>query len=78
VSGIFEKVVEVVALSAGEPATNVSRETSLADICDSLERCEVTMDLESFYNIEIPDDDVDSWDTIADIVETVEEVAGLA
>ena len=47
---------------------------TVKDIIDSLDRVEVAIDLERIMNVNIPDETVESWVTIKDIVDTIEKI----
>lgn len=55
--------------------TDVSRETCLATFCDSLDLLEIAMSVEDKFRIEIPDEEVLGWTTVADIENTVNALA---
>ena len=44
------------------------------DIIDSLDRIDVAIDLERIMNVNIPDETVECWITIKDIVDTIEKI----
>lgn len=71
---IFEKVKAIVAEQLGAEAEEITMETSMMkDLdADSLDAVEIIMELEDEFDIEIPDEDAESFKSIGDIVEYIE------
>ena len=55
-------------------ADEMNEADKVKDIIDSLDRIEVAIDLERIMNVNIPDETVESWVTIKDIVDTIEKI----
>ncbi|MBV1818204.1 acyl carrier protein [Anaerosalibacter bizertensis] len=58
-----------------EDEETITMETSIMDDleADSLDAVEVMMDIEDEFDIEIPDEDAEEFENIADIVKYIEE-----
>ncbi len=71
---ISKKIIEIIAGSIGVPVEDVTEDTSLMrDLkADSLAAVEALMAIEEEYGIEIDDEEAEKFDTIADIIEYVE------
>ena len=71
----FEKVRDIVVEQLQVEESAVQLETSLMkDLeADSLDAVEIIMGIEAEFGIEIPDEDVESFKSIADIVKYVDE-----
>ena len=68
---IKEMIVEQLGVSAEEvqPVTNLMKDLE----ADSLDAVEIIMAIEDEYDIEIPDEDAEKFQTISDIVNYVEK-----
>ncbi|OLS02069.1 acyl carrier protein [Tissierella creatinophila] len=71
---VFEKVKEVVGEQLGADVEEMTMETSLMkDLdADSLDAVEIIMALEDEFDVEIPDEDAESFKNIGNIVEYIE------
>nr|WP_300005127.1 acyl carrier protein [Tissierella sp.] len=71
---IFEKIKAIVAEQLGVEAEDITLETSMMkDLdADSLDAVEIIMELEDEFDIEIPDEDAESFNSIGEIVEYIE------
>lgn len=72
---IFDKIKEIIIEQLGVDEDAVSMETSLMkDLeADSLDAVEIIMAIEEEYDIEIPDEEAEKFQTVADLVNYVEE-----
>ena len=72
---VFEKIKEIIIEQLQADDAVVSMETSLMkDLeADSLDAVEIIMAIEDEYDIEIPDDEAEKFQSIGDIVRFVEE-----
>lgn len=72
---VFDKIKELIVEQLGVSADKVLLETNLMkDLeADSLDAVEIIMAIEDEYDIEIPDDDAEKFQTINDIVSYVEK-----
>ncbi|MCG8482399.1 MAG: acyl carrier protein [Clostridia bacterium] len=73
---VFEKVKGIIAEQLGVSDTSViTLETSLMkDLeADSLDAVEIIMAIEDEFDIEIPDEDAEKFQSIGDIIRYVEE-----
>ncbi len=73
----FDKVKEIIVETLGVDEEQVTEQTNLFDDleADSLDAVELNMALEDAYGIKIPDEDMGSLKTVADIVAYVDEHA---
>ena len=55
-------------------ADKMNEADKVEDIIDSLDRIDVAIDLERIMNVNIPDETVECWITIKDIVDTIEKI----
>ena len=71
---IFEKVKAIVAEQLGAEEEDIKLETSMMkDLdADSLDAVEIIMELEDEFDIEIPDEDAEAFNSIGEIVEYIE------
>ena len=69
----YEQVVSRLILESPQvKITSVATDMLLSDISvDSLEKLSIAMDLEEAYDIEISDDEVEQFESVADIVDYI-------
>ena len=74
---IFEKIREIIAeqLGVSEDAITLSTHLMKDLEADSLSAVEIIMALEDEFNLEIPEDDAEEFQSVGDIVKYVEEKA---
>ena len=74
---IFDMIKEIIAEQLGVEEDAVKRETHLMkDLeADSLDAVEIIMAIEDEFDIEVPDEDAEKFQTVTDIVKYVEEKA---
>ena len=75
----FEKIVEIIRDQLGlEEDVKIEKETSLMkDLeVDSLDAVEVIMKIEDEFDIEIPDEDINTFKNLGDIADYVESKKG--
>ncbi len=67
------KVKEVIAQSLRRNVEEVSSEADVFnDLCDGVfERAFLLLDLETAFSCELIEDDVDRWETVGDIINTM-------
>lgn len=72
---IFEKVRELVAERLNVDEDEVTEDAKFIDDlgADSLDIVELVMDLESEFDLEIPDEDAEAIATVVDAVEYIEK-----
>ncbi|GHU49362.1 acyl carrier protein [Clostridia bacterium] len=72
---VFEKIKEIIIEQLQADDAVVTMETSLMkDLeADSLDAVEIIMAIEDEYDIEIPDEEAEKFQSIGDIVRYVEE-----
>ncbi|MDD2217613.1 MAG: acyl carrier protein [Eubacteriales bacterium] len=72
---VFERIKELIAEQLNVSVDSVTLETHLMkDLeADSLDAVEIIMAIEDEYEIEIPDEDAEKFQSIGDIVKFVEE-----
>ena len=70
----FDKIKGIIAEQLGVEEDAISMETNLMkDLeADSLDAVEIIMAIEDEFDIEIPDEDAEKFQTVADIVSYVE------
>lgn len=70
---VYDKVANIVAEQLGITLEDITMETTLEDLnADSLDVVEVIMELESVFNMEIPDEEAEKIKTVGGLVEYVE------
>ena len=71
----FEKIREIIVEQLGVDESAVTLETSLMkDLeADSLDAVEIIMAIEDEFEIEVPDEEAEKFQSIGDIVKYVEE-----
>ena len=67
-------IIKTIAESLGVPIAEVTPTASLAaDLnCDSLDTLEFVMALENEIGVEIPDAEIDTWETVQDVINYIE------
>ena len=72
---IFEKIKEIIMEQLSVDESMVAMETNLMkDLeADSLDAVEIIMAIEEEYDIEIPDEEAEKFQTVGDLVKYVEE-----
>lgn len=73
---VFESIKEIIIEQLGQGADSITLETHLMkDLeADSLDAVEIIMAIEDEYEIEIPDEDAEKFQTVNDIVKYIEEL----
>lgn len=72
---IVEKLSEVAADVLGVEPEEVTEETSFDDMeADSLERLQLVTAIEDEFDIEIPDDKLESLNSMDDVINVIEEL----
>lgn len=72
---LFEKVRDIIAEELGvDDVDSITMETSMMDDldADSLDAVEIIMALEDEFEIEVPDEEAESFKSIGDIVKYIE------
>jgi acyl carrier protein len=72
---VYDKIKEIIAEQLGVEADVISQDTNLMkDLeADSLDAVEIIMAIEDEYDIEVPDEDAEKFQTVTDIVKYVED-----
>ena len=72
---VFEKIRDIIAEQLDVTPESITMETDLMkDLeADSLDAVEIIMAIEDEYGIEIPDEEAETIQTVADLVRFVEE-----
>jgi acyl carrier protein len=72
---VFDKIKEIIVEQLGVDDDKVTQDTHLMkDLeADSLDAVEIIMAIEEEYGIEIPDEEAEKFQTVADLVAYVEE-----
>lgn len=73
----FEKIRDIIMEQLGVDESMVTMDTNLVkDLeADSLDAVEIIMAIEDEFGIEVPDEDAENFQQVADIVKYVEENA---
>ncbi len=72
---IFEKVRIIVADLFDVEKSEITPETSFYELgADELDMVDIAMSLEDDFSVEIPEDVLDGFETVGDIVKYLEEV----
>ena len=71
---VFDKIKEIIAEQLGVEEDVITMDTNLMkDLeADSLDAVEIIMAIEDEFDIEVPDEDAEKFQTVADIVSYVE------
>ncbi len=71
----FDKIKEIIVEQLNVDESTVTMDTNLMkDLeADSLDAVEIIMAIEEEYDIEIPDEEAEKFQTVADLVNYVEE-----
>ncbi len=71
----FDKIKEIIVEQLNVDESTVTMETNLMkDLeADSLDAVEIIMAIEDEYDMEIPDEEAEKFQTVADLVNYVEE-----
>jgi acyl carrier protein len=72
---VFEIVRRLVSEAYDEPLENITAETRLADLDDSLSSVELIMSLEDEFHLDIEIPDGEEWHTFFAGIETVGQLA---
>jgi acyl carrier protein len=72
---IESRIIELVAKSKNLPASSVGMETTFDELqIDSLEKVNLSFEVEEMFSIQIPDESLNSLKTVGDIVRGVEQL----
>ena len=72
-SNTAKKVVEIIAYQLGIKESTVKPEMGMVELeADSLDAVELVMELEEEFDITIPDEDCEKWQTVGDAIKYVE------
>ena len=71
---VFEKFVEILADQLDVDKDTITPETKIAEDlnADSLDVVEMLMAVEDEFNIEIPDEEIENFKTVNDVVEYIQ------
>lgn len=72
---VLEKLIEILAEQFDVDATTITLETNIIDDfdADSLDLVDLLMSLEESFGIEMPDEEIDGINTVADVVKYIED-----
>ena len=74
-SEIFEKVVDIASDVLGVDAGELTEETTFDDLdADSLDRLQLVTAMEDEFDLEIPDEKLETINSVADAIEAIESV----
>lgn len=75
---ILEKIIELLMNQFGLPNTvseSITAESTFVDLClDELDKIELVMGLEEEFDIEIPDEDAEQWETVGDALKCLQRI----
>ena len=76
---IQSRIIELIAKSKNLPAASVGMNTSFDELqIDSLDKINLSFDVEEMFSIQIPDESLKSLKTVGDVVRGVEQlIAGV-
>ena len=70
---ILEKVADIASDVLGVDASEITEETTFDDLdADSLDRLQLVTAMEDEFDLEIPDDQLEAINSVADAVEAIE------
>lgn len=71
---VFEKLREIISTQLDIEEERITLDTNLTEDleADSLDLVEVIMSIEDEFDIEIPDESMDNFKTVADVVDYIE------
>jgi len=72
---IQSRIIELIAKSKNLPAASVGMNTSFDELqIDSLDKINLSFDVEEMFSIQIPDESLKSLKTVGDVVRGVEQL----
>lgn len=79
IEDIEKRVIEVISESLRLDAEEITRESSFNDVdADSLARIEILIDLEGEFDVKIPDEEAEKFQTVEDAIEYIKKQLELA
>ncbi len=72
----LEKIKNIISEQFGIPADDITKDTViLEDLdADSLDLIDLAMSLEDCFEVEVPDEELENFKTVGDIVKYIEEM----
>ena len=72
---VHDKVKEIIANQLAVNIKDITDNTTFSDInADSLDVVDIIMELESEFNLQIPDEEVDNFNTIGDLASFITKI----
>ena len=72
---IESRIIELIAKSKGLPVAGVGMDTTFDELqIDSLDKVNLSFDVEEMFSIQIPDESLNSLKTVGDVVRGVEQL----
>ena len=72
---VHDKVTEIIANQLAVNIKDITDNTTFSDInADSLDVVDIIMALESEFNLQIPDEEVDNFNTIGDLASFITKI----
>jgi len=69
------RIIELIAKTKSVPASSIGPETSFEELqIDSLDKINLSFDVEEMFSIQIPDESLNSLKTVGDVVRGVERL----
>lgn len=71
---ILSGLQNILSVKMGIPESEVSMDTNLSDDIglDSLDQIEMSMEAEKLFNVVIPDDEAERFETVGDVVRSID------
>jgi acyl carrier protein len=75
VDDVAQRTIEIIAMAKNIPADTIKPETSFDEInIDSLDKINISFEVEEAFDIEIPDEALGSLKTVGDVVNGVKQL----
>jgi acyl carrier protein len=72
---IQDRIIDLIAKSKNLPAANVGMDTTFEELqIDSLDKINLSFEVEEMFSIQIPDESLTSLKTVGDVVRGVEQL----
>jgi len=69
------RIIELIAKSKNLPASSIGMDTTFEELqIDSLDKINLSFDVEEMFSIQIPDESLNSLKTVGDVVRGVEHL----
>lgn len=76
---IQSRIIELIAKSKNLPSSSLGMDTTFEELeIDSLDKINISFDVEEMFSIQIPDDSLNTLKTVGDVVRGVERLVSAA